>query len=345
MWRSPGELAASLVVALAIVVIVGDSFAADDGPRQSGDMGWKNPLVKEGYLDSPLVETTPFVWKDRLYLLENYQAFVDTPEKTIGANAVEDAARIRDVASGELVSIAFKRHSFATLFVWNDRVYVFGARNIEGKPWRTAHAIDMTSSADLVHWSQPETVVRGEDDERLFNTAVCRGPDRFVLLYETDDRKYPPFTFKYCESDDLVHWKRIEGALYGTQKYVGGPALYFEGDWFYTLYLEALPEACYETRITRSRDLIHWQDAPENRPFLTFDRTHKRLPLRPADLPETNASDPELCYFRGQTIVYFTGSDQQVAGDLQRATFDGAPRELFERFFVDLPPKRKNMAN
>jgi len=118
-----------------------------------------------------------------------------------------------------------------------------------------------------------------------------------------------------------------------TDKYVGGPALYFEGGWYYTLYLEALPNTEYETRITRSRDLKRWHDAPPDRPFLTFDRAKKNLPLRPPELHETNASDPELCYFKGKTIVYFTGSDQQVAGDLQRTEFDGTPRQLFERFF------------
>ena len=92
------------------------------------------------------------------------------------------------------------------------------------------------------------------------------------------------------------------------------------------------------TRITRSRDLKHWEDAPADRPFLTFDRSKKNLPLRPPALEEKNASDAEVCYFRGKTLVYFTGSDQQVAGDLQRAEFAGTPRELFESFFAPDAP-------
>jgi alpha-L-fucosidase len=309
--------------------------AAEPGnPPRSG---WKNPLVKKGYLNSPLVETTPFVFGDRLYLAENYQAFVDSQSKALGADAEKDALRIRDVETGEVVSVALKQHSFGTVFVSGERVYAFSAKNTPGKPWRTATSVSMTSTTDLKTWTEPRTVLEAEGAEQIFNVAVCRGPDRFVLLYETNDAKYPPFTFKYCESDDLVHWRRIPGALYGTDKYVGGPALYYEGDreggWYYTLYLEALPDTQYETRITRSRDLKQWQDAPPGRPFLTFDRSKRSLPLRPPELPEKNASDPELCYFKGKTIVYFTGSDQQVAGDLQRAEFDGTPRELFERFF------------
>ena len=295
---------------------------------------WAHPLVKKGYLNSPLVETTPFVFHDRLYLAENYQAFVDSDTKALGADSEKDCLRIRDLETGRVVSVALTRHTFGSVFVHDGRAYAFASKYVPGKPWRTATSVSMTSSADLKTWSEPRVVLEAEPGEQIFNVAVCRGRDQFVLLYETNDPKYPPFTFKYCESDDLVSWRRIPGALYGTDKYVGGPALYHEGGWYYTLYLESLPKGEYETRVTRSRDLKHWQDAPPGRPFLTFDRTRKNLPLRPPDLHETNASDAELCYFRGKTIVYFTGSDQQVAGDLQWAEFEGTPRQLFEHFFA-----------
>jgi alpha-L-fucosidase len=296
---------------------------------------WQNPLKKIGYLNSPLVETTPFVFRDRIYLLENHQAFFDDPNAAIGADFDKDAVRVRDVDSGELVSVALKRHGFGTAFVWKDRVYVLAADWGQGKPWRNATEVSLTWSDDLKSWSPPQTVLRAENQELIYNVAVCRGPDRFIMLYETNDSRWPAFTFKYCESDDLVHWKRIPNALYGTDKYVGGPALYYEAPWYYTLYLQSLGGIQYETRIARSQDLVHWQDAPADRPFLTFDPAKKNLPRRPPELPETNASDPELCYYRGKTIVYFTGGDQQVCGDLQRAEFVGTPRQLFEAFFAD----------
>ena len=49
---------------------------------------------------------------------------------------------------------------------------------------------------------------------------------------------------------------------------------------------------------------------------------------------ESNASDAEVVYWKGKTLVYSAGGDQQMAGDLQWAEFDGTPRELFERFFA-----------
>jgi len=307
---------------------------------------WINPIKKQGRLGSPLVETSPFVFEDRLYLLENNQRFWDVPGARPGDYFHEDEVRIRDIESDEVISVPLKNHGFGTVLVWEGVVYVFAGNYGEGKPWRQMTEITMTSSRDLKKWTKPQTILKASGDEFFFNTAVCRGKDKFILLYETNDSRWKPFTFRYMESTNLKKWKEIPGAVYGKEKYVGGPALYYEGGWYYTLYLESLGKA-YETRITRSRDLIHWEDAPDGRPFVTFDPTHKNIPLIDPSIAERNASDVELCYYNGQTIVYFTGSDQSTAGDLQRAVYEGTPRQLFEHFFMDVqsestaPPKHQ----
>jgi alpha-L-fucosidase len=297
-----------------------------------GQTAWANPIVKQGYLGSPLVETSPFVFNNRLYLMENNQRFWDVPGAKPGDFFHEDEVRIRDVVSKQILSVALKNHAFATLLVWGGKVYLFAGNYGKDKPWRQITEISMTSSADLKSWTEPVTVLRSSPNEYFFNTAVCRAKDKFILLYETNDVRWKPFTFRYMESSDLIKWKDIPGAFYGQDKYVGGPALYYERGWYYTLYLESLGNS-YETRITRSADLIHWKDAPNGRPFITFDPSHKNIPLIKPDISESNASDVELCYFKGKTILYFTGSDQTTAGDLQWATYDGTPEQLFEYFF------------
>lgn len=298
----------------------------------SAQSTWVNPIVKKGRLGSPLVESTPFVFNDKIYLLENNQRFWDVPGAKPGDFFHEDEVRIKDITTGKIVSVALKNHGFGTVLTHNGRVYVFAGNYGQGKPWRQMTEITMTSSADLKTWSEPVTVLKANSKEFFFNTAVCRGKDKFILLYETNDPAWKPFTFRYVESDDLVNWKEIPGAVYGKDKYVGGPALYYEGGWFYTLYLENI-KIGYETRITRSRDLIHWEDAPADRPFVTFDPMHRNIPLLNPGVAESNASDVELCYYNGQTILYFTGSDQTTAGDLQWATYNGKPQQLFEHFF------------
>jgi alpha-L-fucosidase len=324
MSSSRCHRAARLFFATAIAALAAFAGAAEP---------WRNPLTKLGRLGSPLVEVTPFVFKDRLYCLENNQKFWDIGGKP-GDRYREDEVRVRDVATNEIVSIALKNCGFGTALVDKGRVYVFAGDYGKDKPWRQITEITMTSSADLIHWTDPVVVLRvNQHDNHFWNTAVARGPDGYVLLVETSDKRFPTFTFRYLRSKDLIHWEPIPDAFYGKDKYVGGPALYYEGAWYYTLYLESLGEGKYETRITRSKDLVHWQDAPADRPFLTFDSSHQNIPLLDPAVRESNASDAELAYFRGNTIVYFTGSDQTTAGDLQRATFNGTPRQLFERFF------------
>lgn len=306
-------------------------------PSLFGQSAWKNPIVKLGRTGSPLVETSPFVFRGKLYLLENNQRFWDVKGAKPGDFFHDDEVRIRDLKTKKIVTIALKNHGFGTAFVYKDSLYVFAGNYGAEKPWRRMTEITMTATKDLKTWTKPVTVLKAQGGEYFFNTAVTRGKDKFILLYETDDKRWKPaFTFRYVESQDLRNWQEIPDAVYGREKYVGGPALYYENGWYYTLYLEALKNKAYETRITRSRDLVHWEDAPVDRPFVTFDPAHKNIPLLKPEITESNASDVELTYFNGKTILYFTGSDQTTAGDLQSAEYAGTPAQLFEHFFKDV---------
>ncbi len=295
---------------------------------------WTNPIVKQGRLGSPLVETSPFVFNGKLYLLENNQKFWEFPCGKPGERFDEDEIRIRDIELDTIVSIPLKNHAFGTILVFDGTVYIYAGNYDNNKPWRQIQEITMVSSSNLKQWSKPITVHTTTGKEFIYNTAVCRGRNSFVMLVETNDNRWPAFTFKYYTSEDLVRWTEVPGGVYGKDKYVGGPALYYEGGVYYTLYLEYLGVG-FETRIARSKDLINWQDAKNERPFVTFDSSHRNIPMINPDISERNASDVELTYFNGQTIIYFTGSDQSTAGDLQWATFDGTPQELFEHFFKD----------
>jgi alpha-L-fucosidase len=315
-----------------LILVVATSFLTISEPPLSDD--WKHPLVGHKKLGSPLVEVTPFVFKERLYLLENWQKQWEFPGSPDGSRFQEDEVRIRDLETDHVVSTPFVGHGLGMALVDEDRVYVFAGDWGTEKKWRIDQ-IEMVSSTDLVEWSEPAIVLRAAPDEKFFNVSVCRGESGYVMLVESNDPAWPAFTFKYFRSDDLRSWKQVSDALYGEEKYVGGPALYFEGGWYYTLYLESLGERRYETRVTRSKDLVHWQDAPNSRPFATFDPESPVHSLRPPEIREKNASDAELCAWQGKTIVYYTGGDQQLAGDLQVAEYPGSPRALLESFYAE----------
>src|SRR5690606_13024018 len=111
----------------------------------SAQSTWTNPIVKQGRLGSPLVESTPFVFNGRIYLLENNQRFWDVPGAKPGDFFHDDEVRIKDITSGKIVSVALKNHGFGTVLIHNGRVYVFAGNYGQGKPWRQMTEITMTS--------------------------------------------------------------------------------------------------------------------------------------------------------------------------------------------------------
>jgi len=290
---------------------------------------WESRLVlKKTFGLNTYVEMTPFVWKDKLYQVQNWPA-----DKKVAGDKSE--IQIVDLSTAEILSCPFLGHYFGAGFVCDDRLYVYAGDMGETGTW-TIERVYVRSTDDLVSWTEPELVLEAEKGEHIFNVGVCRGKDGFVMLYETNDADWPAFTFKYCRSENLKDWERIPGGLYGTDKYVGGPALYFEGDYYYTLALVVVKPHHYQTIITRSRDCVVWEDAPTDRPFVTYDTNHITDPDNHPGMNETNASDPEVCYWQGRTMVYYLGGsqDELFPGiDIHYAEFDGTMRELFEHYF------------
>ncbi len=299
---------------------------------------WPSPLKKQGYLGSPLVEVTPLPFRGKLYLLECWRSKWNWPDKPSDTATSHSEMWMAHLPEGpehydkrKYLSRVMQHRTLGTAIVWDDRVYVHA---VTAPSSGGGQEVYMTWSDDMEQWADPVKVLDSPQGS-IFNVAVTRDEHGMVFLWETNGYGRP-FTMCYGrvkEPTDPWNPGIIEGARYSMGKYTGGPALYYEGGWYYTLYLESLGGGRYETRITRSKDLKAWQDAPANRPFVTFDPQRTGLPLRPEQAKECNASDAELCYFDGRTIVYFTGSDQQVGGDLQWATYDGTPRELLEAFF------------
>jgi len=300
-------------------------------------MTWQNPLQECTLVAGVRSEVTPFVFRDRLYRLENFVRFHDFPGTTPEYRFHEDGFRIRDVAGDRIISIPLLNHYFATAFPWEGRVYVFAGDYGEDLPWWHIRRTVMISSDDLITWTKPQVVLEADPDERLFNYAVCHARGKFYLLYETDDQRWPPpFTLRFCVSDDLLHWQKLGPEyLYGQGKYTGGPALYFDEieDWFYCLYLEDLGHG-WETRVTRSRDLRTWHDAPPDRPVVTFDPQREIDPATWPGVKEASASDLELCEFHGNTVAYWINGDQQGAMVEYTGTIDGPLVKFLRAFFA-----------
>jgi len=296
-------------------------------------MTWENPLVNWRMVSTVGSEVTPFVFRKRLYRVENFKRAEDFPGRELTYRFHEDGFRIRDVDEDRIISIPLLNHYFASAFVWKDRIYIYCADygDIKQEWWKVKQLV-MISSDNLISWTAPIPVVKAEGEEHLFNNSVCHDGKRFVLLFETDDARWTPFTFRFCVSDDLVHWQRLpEKYIYGTDKYVGGPALYFEGGFYYVAYVAA-KDGFYETLLARSRDLICWEEAPAGRPLVTWNAARPGPAFNPTSF-ERNASDVDMCEWQNKVLVYWNGGDQRTWGDLQSAEFHGTRRELLESFF------------
>jgi hypothetical protein len=90
------------------------------------------------------------------------------------------------------------------------------------------------------------------------------------------------------------------------------------------LYLEnRSPRHFFETYITRSKDLKHWELSSAN-PVLS-----------PTGLDESiNASDPALIEFGGKTYVYYCVGDQLTWMNAKRGVFDGGMNDYFTRWYA-----------
>ncbi len=291
---------------------------------------WIHPIDNRRVISSHGGETTPFVFKDKLYRLENIMRSQDFPKKPPQFRFHEDGFRIVDVEADRIISYPLLNHYFATAFVWDDRVHVFSVDYEENEWWNNKRYVKISSS-DLVTWTSPETVIK-TDSEYLFNNSVCYDGQRFVMLIETADPKWVK-SFKFYTSSDLINWTLLEGASYGTEK-VGAPALYYYDNTYYVLYIGNKDnKGGYVTRITRSHDLFTWEDAPEERPFLSYDSSYETNPKDFPGVMEKNASDAELCEWQGKTIIYFGGGNQAGCGDTKEAVFNGLPSDLLKTFF------------
>lgn len=279
------------------------------------------PLQKLGYLRDDLVETSPFVYRGELLLLESVR-----PTMEDNARGGRHYLRIRRLADGtrdvrdgdelmesEILTEFAEDFTFAAPFVRDDEVFVYASRRDAEQ--NVLDEIHLFRSDDLQTW-QSQLAVKGED-ERLFNCSVCHDGERYVMALESDFGPWPNFTIKFVVSDDLLEWEvlPIEEAVLGTDRYAACPSIRFHDGRYYVWYLEHAGPWWFETWLTRSEDLLHWENSPQN-PI-----------LRPGMGEDINNSDIDFCEFGGEVVVYYSWGAQNGDEHLAHARFTGTLSE------------------
>lgn len=275
------------------------------------------PLRKLGTVMPHLVETSPFVHRGEVLILESVR-----PKTPDSVRPGEHYLRIRRLADGtrdvrdadefaacEVLTEFAEAHTFAAPFVRDDEIFVFASKR--GEDGNILDEITVFRTADLQNW-ESRLAIKGVD-ERLFNCSVCFDGERYVMALESDFGPWPSFTIKFAVSDDLWNWTVLPDteAVLGTDRYAACPSIRFVNGRYHMWYLEHAGPWWFETWLTRSEDLLHWEQSPQN-PI-----------LRPGMGENINNSDIDFCEFNGRVVIYYSWGSQRGDEHLAHAVYDG----------------------
>jgi hypothetical protein len=189
--RERRYLAALAVSIAAAVVMIGHQ-------ARTTEINGEPTIRKLGTLDLDMVETSPVVFRDRLYRFEyvrpGYQA-----------NKTGDSYfRFIDVETGKATPAFAQTFDLGCAFADRGSMWVFGVDHWDGEN------IFVFRSNDLEHWEQrPALKLPGWG---LFNTSVCKAGNQYVMAIEVG--KPPevvgvPFTMRFAESKNLLDWSLL----------------------------------------------------------------------------------------------------------------------------------------
>ena len=277
-------------------------------------------IVKQGTIALDLVETTPFVFKDKLYRMESYRH---------GGNL-----RIMDHDSQTEVSHFGAGHAFACAYAEGDTAYVVGTKITAG--W-TGDTLTMFTSKDLKTWDARAIFCSHGDN--FCNTSLCKAGGRYVMSYERDR---DGFHAQFLESKDLRTWTPLpEECKHNLGRYCAPHCLRYHDGWFYLFYLEADKPHGFEQYVTRSRDLIQWQPSPLNPvlfasprdKFIANPRLTEEQRGKIDKAADRNNSDIDFCDYHGRLIINYSWGNQSGTEFLAEAEYAGTTAQFLQRWF------------
>jgi len=285
------------------------------------------PLIRRlGTIDCDLVETTPVVFKGRLYRFEYVRMGY------AGNTTGDSYFRFVDHETGACSPGFARGYHLGNVMVHEDVLYVTGTDIWDGE------RVDLFASGDMESWKTWNAL--NLPGYGIFNTSMCRAEDGFVLMFEVG--KPPeiagvPFTARFATSADLRTWELTAAeCTYSKDRYTAPHALRWLEGWYYNFYLEALPGPAYDQRVVRSRDLVKWELSPLN-PVLEAsdeDRVAASPNLtaqeraRIATAVNINNSDIDFCEFEGRLIINYSWGSQQGVEHLAEGVYEGTLREF-----------------
>jgi hypothetical protein len=294
----------------------------------------KPRIRKLGTIDCDLVETTPVVFKDRLYRFE----YVRTE---YWDNDTHDSYfRFVDHASGAPGASFAEGYHLGNVMADGERLIVTGTNIWDGE------RIDIFMSHDMERWECWNAL--NLPGYGLFNTSLCRAADGFTLMFEVGK---PPevagvrFTARFAVSRDLREWElTAPECTYSRDRYTAPHCLRYLDGYYYNFYLEHV-KGGFEQCVVRSQDLVRWESSALNLVLRACeaDRRIANPNLSPAQRERIrtavniNNSDIDFCEHEGKLIINYSWGNQQGIEHLAEAEFNGTLADFLSGWFPGSP--------
>lgn len=288
-------------------------------------------ITKLGTIDVDLVETTPIVFKNKVYRYEYVRpGYWD--------NKTGDSySRFVNHKTGEPTLPFAKGKHLGSAFVHKGKVIVTAVDIWDGEE------VHLFISSDMENWeSRLAFKLPGYG---IFNTSLTFAENKYVLMFEIGKPKEKSgkrFTANFATSTDLKNWEILSSEHnYAKDRYTAPHCLRYMDGYYYNFYLEA--HKGYEMRVVRSKDLISWAPSPLN-PVLKFSTEDKHIanPNLSQELQERitkaenrNNSDIDFCEFKGQLIINYSWGNQRGEEFLAEAIYEGTQEQFLKGWFPE----------
>ena len=290
------------------------------------------PLIEKlGTIDCDLVETTPIVFKNKVYRFE----YVRTGYWN--NHTGNSYFRFIEHESGNPTASFAKGFHFGSAFVADDTVYVTAVNEGNGERVHVFTSVDMEYWEDRMAFELPGF--------GMFNTSLIKVENKFVLMFEVgkpESECGAAFTARFATSTDLKNWEILPVEYnYAMDRYSAPHCLRYLDGYYYDFYLEE--NHGWEMRVVRSKDLKNWEASPLNPVLKASDEDKKilnqnlgeKLRQEIAAAENHNNSDIDFCEFQGKLIINYSWGNQHGEEFLAEAVYNGTMEQFLLGWFPD----------
>ncbi len=288
-------------------------------------------IVKKGTIDCDVVETSPIVFKNKVFRYEYVRP------RYWDNHTGDSYSRFIDHETGEATTSFAKGYHLGSAFVDNNTVYVTAVNIWDGEE---IHIFSSTDMKNWEHWMAFQLPGYG-----IFNTSMTKANDKYVLMFEIgkpESEAGKRFTARFATSSDLKNWEVLPSKYnYAKDRYTAPHCLRYLDGWYYDFFLER--HDGYEARVVRSKDLEHWETSPLN-PVLKASDEDKQiinsnlseeLKQRVKVAENRNNSDIDFCEYKGKLVINYSWGNQRGEEFLAEASYDGTMKQFLKGWFPE----------